>query len=56
MKVRMEIIQGLRKDKGKDFEVVRSQIDNITVGRSARKSERYGEGYPHVQLRIPGTV
>lgn len=50
MNVILEITDGSRKDRGKRFDLARSEPDNITVGRSARPSEKHGEPYPHIQL------
>ena len=50
MKVALEIINGYRNDRGKQFEITRTEPDNITMGRSAAKSAQFGEEHAHVQI------
>ena len=51
MHVKLEIIRGARhKSKGAKFEIPATGPDNITVGRSSRKPEKFGKQYPYIQI------
>lgn len=50
MKLLLEVKKGPRADIGRSFTIERTEPDNITVGRSARKTDILGEDYPHIQI------
>jgi len=50
MRVTLEVIEGHRKDRGKRLEITRTEPDNITAGRSARKFGKFKEGHAQIQV------
>ena len=50
MEIIFEAKKGQRVDIGESFKIVRVESDNITIGRSPRKSDKSGDEYPHMQI------
>ena len=50
MKITIEIIRGEGSDKGKQFDIPAPEPNNVTIGRSARESDKDGQRYPHIQI------